>query len=140
MTTNFTLLNHGPKEIALASISGGVRGKVPEIIQPGQFSTNKYVYEGFGYQIQENGSVDPAQDSDIIEYGTVRGEQRTIHASEHLDVEVDAEGDVVAVWFRCACLPFKQANVDWQRARSMRADRSQIDKLGLMAVTLRRKT
>lgn len=81
-----------------------------------------------------------AEDSDIIEYGTVRGYQRTIHDSEHLDVEVNDKGRVVAVWFRCARLPFEQVDVGYQRAKDMQAQWERLDKVALMAVTLRRKT
>lgn len=47
------------------------------------------------------------------------GDNGTIHRTGHLDVEVDKDGKVVAVWFRCMMLPFKQANVDEQRANEM---------------------
>lgn len=43
----------------------------------------------------------------------------TIHGTEHLDVEVDAAGKVVAVWFRCQYLPFRQSAADSQRAADM---------------------
>ncbi len=38
----------------------------------------------------------------------IYGHDRTIHRSGHLDVETDDNGNVVAVWFRCLSLPFKQ--------------------------------
>ena len=43
----------------------------------------------------------------------------TIHRNNSLDVEVDKNGVVVAVWFRCQLLPFVQANVDDERAEEM---------------------
>lgn len=46
------------------------------------------------------------------------GDGGTIHATEHLDVEVHA-GKVVAVWFRCQVLPFEQHDVDLRRAVEM---------------------
>ena len=48
----------------------------------------------------------------IHRYGTVDGEQRTIHASSHLDIEVNELGEVTAVWFRCLNLPFRVFNRD----------------------------
>lgn len=48
------------------------------------------------------------------------GGTRTIHRTGWLDVEVDSHGQVVAVWFRCLALPFKQSNVDTRRAGEMR--------------------
>lgn len=49
------------------------------------------------------------------------GHDGTIHDSEHVDVEVDNTGKVVAVWFRCMALPFKQSVQDDYRADMMRA-------------------
>ena len=37
----------------------------------------------------------------------IYGHDGTIHQTTHLDVEVDSEGTVTAVWFRCMMLPFK---------------------------------
>lgn len=36
------------------------------------------------------------------------GGMGTIHSTRGLDVEVDQQGNVVAVWFRCSMLPFTQ--------------------------------
>ena len=36
------------------------------------------------------------------------GDGGTIHSTGHLDVEVDDNGVVVAVWYRCLTLPFVQ--------------------------------
>lgn len=47
-----------------------------------------------------------ATTADMHRYGTVDGEQRTIHASGLLDIEVDDDGKPTAVWFRCLNLPF----------------------------------
>lgn len=47
------------------------------------------------------------------------GDGGTIHSSATLDVEV-CDGRVVAVWFRCQALPFRQSNVGAQRACEMR--------------------
>lgn len=38
------------------------------------------------------------------------GGDGTIHETGHVDVVLDENGDVSAVWFRCALLPFKQAD------------------------------
>jgi hypothetical protein len=43
----------------------------------------------------------------------------TIHRTGYLDVETDRTGTVVAVWFRCQMLPFRQMNVKDDRAQSM---------------------
>jgi hypothetical protein len=48
------------------------------------------------------------------------GDGGTIHNSSKLDVEVDVGGKVVAVWFRCQALPFRQSMAEEQRAREMR--------------------
>lgn len=48
------------------------------------------------------------------------GSDMTIHQNSGLDVEVDKDGKVVAVWFRCQPLPFKQSNADDRRADEMR--------------------
>jgi hypothetical protein len=42
----------------------------------------------------------------------------TIHETQELDVEVH-NGRVVAVWFRCQALPFRQAVVDAHRAATI---------------------
>ena len=44
----------------------------------------------------------------------------TIHATGHVDVETDKDGNVVSVWFRCQPLPFKQTKVAADRANEMR--------------------
>lgn len=51
----------------------------------------------------------------------IYGHNSTIHRTTELDVEVDREGKVVAVWYRCTLLPFKQEDVDQPRAASMRS-------------------
>jgi hypothetical protein len=66
------------------------------------------------------------QQADAVER-TLRGEKTrtyggtgTIHRTKYLDIEVDTNGNVVAVWFRCQPLPFKQSDVDTQRSEEMR--------------------
>lgn len=44
---------------------------------------------------------------------------KTIHGTQHLDVEIDKKGRVVSVWFRCAALPFRVTVVDKERAAQM---------------------
>ena len=41
-------------------------------------------------------------------YGGQGEERNTIHATDYVDVETDQNGKVLAVWFRCSTLPFKQ--------------------------------
>jgi hypothetical protein len=50
------------------------------------------------------------------------GDGGTIHGNTELDVEVDRNGKVVAVWFRCSMLPFRASVVDERRAEAMRAE------------------
>lgn len=47
------------------------------------------------------------------------GDGGTIHHSNHVDVETDAGGAVVAVWFRCQPIPFRQTKSDQQRCKEM---------------------
>lgn len=49
------------------------------------------------------------------------GDDKTIHRTEHVDVEVDDSGRVVAVWFRCAALQFTQSHAGQDRAKEMRS-------------------
>ena len=51
----------------------------------------------------------------------IYGHDKTIHGTKHVNVELDKNGKVVAVWFRCRCLPFDQTVVDDERAAEMRA-------------------
>lgn len=48
------------------------------------------------------------------------GDDKTIHRSGDVNVEVGPEGDVVSVWFRCCLLPFTESRVDHRRAAEMR--------------------
>ena len=48
------------------------------------------------------------------------GDGATIHHTSQLDVEVDKNGKVVAVWFRCQPFAFRQVEVDDARADDMR--------------------
>ena len=50
--------------------------------------------------------------------GRYYGDGGTIHSTNHLDVETH-NGTVVAIWFRCQMLPFKQFEVGGERAGSM---------------------
>lgn len=51
---------------------------------------------------------------------SVYGYDKTIHRTTQLDVELDEHGDVVAVWFRCQMLPFRQSRATEARARQLR--------------------
>lgn len=52
--------------------------------------------------------------------GRLYGGTGTIHGTDHVDVETDYKGKVVAVWFRCQPLKFKQTTTEQYRALSMR--------------------
>lgn len=60
------------------------------------------------------------------------GHDGTIHDSEHVDVEVDSGGKVVAVWFRCVSLSFRQSVADDYRADAMRFDKH--DRIKIKAI------
>ncbi len=47
------------------------------------------------------------------------GDDKTIHQSGYVDVELGPNGKVVAVWFRCAVVPFKETRVGRERADEM---------------------
>ena len=49
----------------------------------------------------------------------IYGHDGTIHGTQHLHVEVDKKGRVVAVWFRCCALPFEVNVADRVRAAEM---------------------
>lgn len=51
----------------------------------------------------------------------VYGNDETFHDSTALDVETDADGNVVSVWFRCRMLPFRQTRVSERRSDEMQA-------------------
>lgn len=47
------------------------------------------------------------------------GDGGTIHNNTHLDVEVDAHGRVLGVWFRCIQLPYKTSLASNRRASDL---------------------
>ncbi len=47
------------------------------------------------------------------------GDEKTIHRTGVVNVEVDPDGVVVAVWFRCMPLPFDAHGASWERAKEM---------------------
>jgi hypothetical protein len=47
------------------------------------------------------------------------GDNNTIHRTGYVDVEVNEYGAVVAVWFRCHTVPFRETIVDIDRAKEM---------------------
>jgi len=51
----------------------------------------------------------------------IYGHDRTIHQTGEVNVEIGPDGKVVAVWFRCAMLPFTQHLADQARADDMQA-------------------
>ena len=50
----------------------------------------------------------------------IYGFDKTIHRTGEVNVELDKDGKVVSVWFRCMHLPFTQDIVDDRRAEEMR--------------------
>lgn len=59
------------------------------------------------------------QKQELAKPGRYYGDGGTIHHTGHVDIEVDRNGHVVSVWFRCQLLPFKQADVEDSRALEM---------------------
>lgn len=49
------------------------------------------------------------------------GDDKTVHASDYVNVEVNSVGQVVAVWFRCHPVLFKQSYADRTRSVQMEA-------------------
>jgi len=62
------------------------------------------------------------------------GHGRTRHETQHVEVEVDKNGKVVAVWFRCMTLAFKQVDVSDTRAQSMAKAYEQVGGVKLLAI------
>jgi hypothetical protein len=60
--------------------------------------------------------------------GRYYGDGGTIHGANHLDVETH-RGGVVAVWFRCQLLPYRQVDVDERRAVEMGRARDSLPRL-----------
>ena len=51
----------------------------------------------------------------------IYGHEGTIHQTTDVDVELDRDGRVVSVWFRCCPLSFTQTSVGDSRAKEMRS-------------------
>lgn len=64
----------------------------------------------------------------------IYGHGGTIHRTEHLDVEVDKRGQVVAVWFRCMALPFEQSLANEDRVAEMTQMYKRVSSAKLRAV------
>lgn len=64
------------------------------------------------------------------------GNEDTWHDSTVLDVETDRRGNVVAIWFRCQMIPFRQTVVDEARASEMTSHNEDLQ-LELHAVRLK---
>lgn len=64
----------------------------------------------------------------------IYGHDKTIHQTRHLDVETDTQGQVIAVWFRCLRLPFRQSWVQPPRALAVRAGYEANERHNLLAV------
>lgn len=52
----------------------------------------------------------------VLKYGN----EGTIHQSTGVDVELDKDGKVLAVWFRCCPLAFTQSTADASRAAELK--------------------
>jgi hypothetical protein len=48
------------------------------------------------------------------------GRDGTWHQTKEINVELDINGNVVSVWFRCMALPFTQTTVGDSRAEEMK--------------------
>jgi hypothetical protein len=48
------------------------------------------------------------------------GGDGTIHGTTYLNIETDAKGDIVSVWFRCQAIPYEVIVVDDTRAYEMK--------------------
>lgn len=58
--------------------------------------------------------------SDIHRYGTdADGSRNTIHDTARIDIEVDAEGHPIALWFRCLNLPYRTWHRDSELAQNI---------------------
>jgi hypothetical protein len=64
------------------------------------------------------------------------GYEGTIHHTEHLDVEVDKEGNVVSVWFRCCALPFVVTSVGKERTAEMKSMYDRVRKAKITAIDI----
>lgn len=62
----------------------------------------------------------PRMEAELDEEVQLYGADNTIHKNQWIDIETDPSGKVVAAWFRCATLPFKQFKVGEDRADQMR--------------------
>ena len=49
----------------------------------------------------------------------IYGHNKTVHSTNLLNVEVDKDGNVVSVWFRCMPLAFDSRVVEDSRAKDM---------------------
>lgn len=65
------------------------------------------VHRGVFMKDGEQGAYDRAYPEAVGEFRY--GDDNTIHGTTHVDVQTDQRGTVVAVWFRCAMLPFQQS-------------------------------
>lgn len=64
----------------------------------------------------------------------IYGKEKTVHQTKHVHVEVAPMGHVVAVWFRCASLPFEEVQVDNMRASQMEDMYKRFNRKGIEAI------
>lgn len=69
----------------------------------------------------------------------IYGHDKTFRSTNLVNIETDAEGNVVAVWFRCMTLPFDQTKVDESRAEEMRRQYQEYPPAKLLAVEVEDK-
>lgn len=63
------------------------------------------------------------------------GHSDTIHGTQEVNVERDPEtGGVIAVWFRCAMLPFTDQVVDAERMEEMKVGYQENPPRGILAI------
>jgi hypothetical protein len=71
-------------------------------------------------KLEESAQSRWARKQELAAPGRFYGDDGTIHQTQYLDVETFG-GQVVAVWFRCQLIAFKQTEVDDVRAVEMDA-------------------
>lgn len=89
---------------------------ITDVIHEGLVGSCRAIEHSFETEVA---SYDAKQDACQLDGTRYYGDGGTIHSSGHVDVETRGE-EVVAVWFRCQPLPFRQTDVDSGRAIDMK--------------------
>lgn len=66
----------------------------------------------------------------------IYGHENTIHRTNLVNVEVDKNGKVVSVWFRCMPLPFDQRVVGTDRSKEMRSMYKEASETRILAIEI----